>query len=224
MNAIVVDYARILRSKWRWISWAVLIALLALAIALLVQPPLYRSSATVFVRTPGDVSTVLDGGDSYARGRARTYAALGDNPTLAARVIGDLGLNLTPAELSRRIVATNPANTALIEIDVSGPSPAEAQRTATVLLEEFGRLVRDLEAVPGSLVPRAELVTVNPPTAPVRVTPWATPVWAAMLGTLLFGLLLGASAAVVRAIYERRQKISVDVEVPTEDEHGGADG
>ncbi len=222
MNAVIAEYAGILRSKWRWVTWTVLVALLITTVALLVSPPLYRSTATVFVRTPGDVSVVLDGGDSYARGRARTYAALADNPTLAARVIEDLSLNLQPAVLSRRIEATNLADTALIDVAVSSPSATEAQRTANVLLYEFAVLVRRLEAVPGSLVPRAELVTVNTPSPPVRVTPLGIPVWVTLLAALLISVPLGCAAAVVRAILERRKGSSAEAatnDAPTDDGH-----
>ena len=148
--------------------WGLLLAFGATALFLLIEPPLYRSEATVFVRTPGDVSQVLDGGDSYAQGRARTYAALARSTDLAARVVEDAGLDLTPEVLSERIDASPRQGTALIDIAVSAPSAAESQRTATVFLSEYAATVRTLESVPGSLVPRAELVVVDPPGPPER--------------------------------------------------------
>lgn len=210
MNAAITEYTQILRRKWRWVIWAVLLALLITTAALLAAPPVYRTTATLFVRTPGDVSLVLDGGDSYARGRAGTYAALADNTALTGRVIEDLGLDLRPAELAGRITAANPGNTALIELSVAAPSAGEALRTATVFIDEYALMVRRLEAVPGALVPRAELVTVNDPTTPVRVSRWGAPVGVVLLGAGILGVLLGATAAVVRTILERRQRISGD--------------
>ena len=93
MSESLAVYGRILRSRWRWLVMGVLLALAATTIFLIVSPPLYRSEATVFVRTPGDVSQVQDGGDSYAQGRAQTYTALANNTAVAARVIADLGLD-----------------------------------------------------------------------------------------------------------------------------------
>ena len=175
MNALA-EYARVLRSRWRWVMWGILLALVATTVFLIVQPPLYRTTATVFVRTPGDVSQVIDGGDSYAQGRAKTYAVLASGTNLSSRVIADLGLDITPDEMSRRIHAENPPGTAIIDLSVGAPSPAEARRTSAVLLAEYASMVQTLEAVPGSLVPRAQLVVVDPPRQPVRVAAWGAPI------------------------------------------------
>ncbi len=200
MSGPLVDYGRILRARWRWLMWGVLLALTATTAFLIVSPPLYRSEATVFVRTPGDVSQVQDGGDSYAQGRAQTYAALANSTAVAARVIADLGLDLKPEVLSERISATHPTGTAVIRVALSAPSAEEAQRTLGVLLSEYAANVRSLESVPGSLVPRAELVVVDPPGPPTRLLAWGVPVPIVLLMVMLLGLAVGSFAAVVAAI------------------------
>jgi capsular polysaccharide biosynthesis protein len=202
MDTTLVDYGRVLHARWRWIVWGVLLALAATTLFLILRPPLYRSEATIFVRTPGDVSRVLDGGDSYAQARARTYAALAGSTSVSSRVIADLGLDLRPETLSDRIEATNPPGTALIHIAVSAPSAAEAQRTATVLLSEYAATVRALESVPGSLVPRADLVVVDPPGRAVRVMAWGASVPVVLLGAALIGMVLGATVAVLHSIFD----------------------
>ena len=202
MNSALAGYIRVLRIRWRWMVWGVLLAVGAATVLLILQPPMYRSDATVFVRTPGDVSRVVDGGDFYAQGRATTYAALASSTSVSARVISDLGLDLEPETLSERIKATNPPGTALIDITVSAPSAAEAQRTAIVFLSEYAATVRALESVPGSLVQRAELVVVDKPGQPNRVIAWGAPVPVVLLGAALIGLILGATAAVLRSILE----------------------
>lgn len=201
MNPAMTEYWSILRRRWRWLAWGVLLGLSAATALLILNPPLYRSEATVFVRTPGDVSTVVDGGDSYAQGRARTYAALAGNPAITARVASDLGLEIEPDRLSRRVHASNRPGTALIDVVVSAPSPSEAERTATVLLDEFAATVRTLEAVPGSLVPRAELIVVNPPGRPIRVVAWGSPVAVVLVAAAGGGLVLGALGAVLAAVF-----------------------
>jgi capsular polysaccharide biosynthesis protein len=144
----------------------------------------------------------VDGGDRYAQGRAKTYASLAGSPSVSARVITDLGLDLQPETLSGRIKATNPPGTALIDISVSAPSAADAQRTATVFLTEYAATVRELESIPGSLVPRAELVVVDPPGQPTRVIAWGAPVPLVLLGAALIGLVLGATSAVLRSTFD----------------------
>lgn len=200
MNATLIEYWRLLREGWRWVMWGVLLVLATTIVALLLWPPLYRSQATVFVRTPGDVSQVQDGGDLYAQGRAQTYAALANNTTLMTRVIGDLGLAITPEELSSRIQASHPSGTALIKIAASAPSGDEARRTLQVLLAEYTTTVQALESVPGALVPRAELVVIDEPGTPVRIVAGGVPLAAVILGAILLGLFAGAAAAVLSSI------------------------
>jgi capsular polysaccharide biosynthesis protein len=200
MSSILTRYGGLLLSRWRWIMWGVVLTLVATTVFLILWPPLYRSEATVFVRTPGDVSEVEDGGDSYAQARARTYAALARSTSVSSRVIADLGLDLNPEILSQRIHATHPRGTVLINIAVSAPSAPEAQRTATVLLSEYATTVRTLESVPGSLVPRAELVVVDPPGRPTRIVAWGAPIPVVLVSAILIGLFLGSLGAVLRSV------------------------
>jgi capsular polysaccharide biosynthesis protein len=214
-------YLALLRAKWRWLSWGVLISLAVTTAALVATPPLYRCEATLFVRTPGDVSSVIDGGDSYAQGRARTFAALADNPALTSRVVTDLGLDLAPETLAERVDAENPPGTALVEVAVSSPSPSEARRTATVLLDELTATVDGLETVPGSLVPRAELVVVNPPSTEVRIAAWGLPVAAVLAGAALTGVLVGAMCVVLASAHASAWRPSAGTEALADEPHRG---
>lgn len=198
MNAALRSYVRVLRSRWRWLLWGTLISLAATTIALALAPCPYVSHATVFVRTPGDVSRVVDGGDSYARARATSYAALASSPSVSNGVIADLGLDEPADALADRIKADNPPGTALINISVDAPSAGEVQQIATAFLYEYGAKVRQLESVPGSLVPRAELVVVDPPGQGHREVAGGLPVPFILLGMTMIGLVLGATAAVLR--------------------------
>lgn len=180
--------------------WGCLLALSVTVLTLLTWPPLYRSEATVFVRTPGDVSEVQDGGDSYAQGRAETYRALMNSTEISGRVIADLGLDVAPGTLSQRIEAEHPTGTAVIRVALSAPSPDEARQSLGVLLSEQSANVRVLESVPGSLVPRAEFVVVDPPGAAARVTAWGAPLPLVLLGAVLLGLLAASLTAVIAAM------------------------
>jgi uncharacterized protein involved in exopolysaccharide biosynthesis len=204
----LAQYVRIIRSGWRWLTWGALLALLIITIALNIAPPLYISNATGFIRTPGDVSGVIDGGDSYAQGRARTYAALADNPALAAQVITTLDLPLEPGQLSARINAGNRPGTALISFDIAGRSPSEARQTASALLDQYAADIAELESVPGSIVPRAELIVVSPPSTPRRQVAWGLPIPAVLAGAAVIGLLIGALGCTLRALWATPQPLS----------------
>jgi capsular polysaccharide biosynthesis protein len=224
MTAAVTAYIDVLRTRWRWTLWGVLIVLAVTTLFLVLAPRMYRTHAVVFVRTPGDVSRVLDGGDTYANGRAKTYAALAGSTSVSERVIADLRLDLDPQTLSERIKAANPPGTALINITVDAPTAADVQRIANVFLSEYEKTVRALELVPGSLVPRAELVVVDPPSQPSRVVEWGVPTPVVLLGAALIGLVLGATAAVLRSILERSARDRADAAKSTgTDRHISAD-
>jgi capsular polysaccharide biosynthesis protein len=201
VNPALAEYAGVLRTRWRWLLWGLLLGVGATTLFLILQPPMYRTDQTVFVRTPGDVSQVLDGGDTYAQGRAGTYAAVASSPSLSGRVISDLGLDRDPDEFAKRITAKNRHGTVLIDIAVRAPSPTEATQTATVLFSELAATVQSLESVPGALVPRAELVQVDPPGQPRRELAWgaSTPLMLLMAGFV--GLTLGAAGAVIRSFF-----------------------
>lgn len=198
MNDALIAYTRILRDRWRWPVWGVLLSLAVATVVLILQPPMYQSDATVFVRTPGDVSRVVDGGDTYARERASTYAQLANSTTLADRVVTNLGLDVEPGALSARIKAQNPPGTALIAVSVSAPSATEAQQTAAMFLSEYALMVRQLESIPGQLIPRAELIVVDPPSQPTRTIARGAPLPMLFVGMALIGLVAGITAAIIR--------------------------
>lgn len=198
MTSTVQQYVRILRARWRWVAWGAIGAVALTAAVLLLWPPRYRSEAVLFVRTPGDISQVVDGGDTYAQTRAETYAVLARSNAVSTRVIADTGLQLSPQKLAQRVQARHLAGTALLQIRVSAPSPDEARRTAQALITELSTEVSNLEAVPGSVMPRAELVVVDPPSSPTRTFAWGAPLYPFVIGPLFLGAFLGALAAVIR--------------------------
>lgn len=200
MTKILRQYALILQPRWRWVAWGVIGAVAATAAVLLLWPPLYRSEAVVFVRTPGDVSQSADGGNQYAQSRAETYAALARSAAISERVIADTGLDLPPQKLARRVQARHVGGTALLQIGVGAASPDEARRATEALLTELNTEVRTLEAVPGSLIPRAELVVVDPASPPTRIFAWGAPLYPFVFGPVFLGAFLGALAAVIRSM------------------------
>jgi capsular polysaccharide biosynthesis protein len=199
----LIEYGRVLRTRWRWVAWGVIAALALTATVLIAWPPQYRTYATVFVRTPGDVSQSVDGGDLYAQTRAETYAVLARSTGLASRVIANLGLATSPEKLSSRVSARHIGRTALFEVTVSAPTAEESRRAAEVLLAELSAQVDSLEAVPGALIPRAQLVVVDQPGDPRRVVAWGAPLYLVVIGALLTGAMLGSVAVVLHEIFAK---------------------
>ena len=219
MTTTLKQYALILRPRWRWVAWGPIGAVALTAALLILWPPRYRTQAVLFVRTPGDVSEVVDGGDTYAQRRADTYAVLATSTAVSARVIADTGLPLAPEKLTDRVEARHIGGTALLAIRVTAPSPEEARRTAEALVNELSAEVRSLEAVPGGLIPRAELVVVDPPSAPTRIVFWGAPLYPFVLVPIFLGAFLGALAAAFPAMKRAAEAAGS----PIDGRHGNSD-
>ncbi|GAA4471190.1 hypothetical protein GCM10023094_01440 [Rhodococcus olei] len=203
MTATLRAYARILRDRWRLVAATTVATAAAAVVVLLLVPPLYRSGFTVFVRTPGEVSHVEDGGDSYAQSRAQSYAALAHSPGLAGRVLENLGIDTSPEQFARHVTATTRPGTVLIDVSVAAANAQDAHLAAAAFVTEYAATVKSLESVPGSVLPRAELVVVDPPGAPTPVTVWGPRASVLLVGALVVGALLGALAAVLRSLFDR---------------------
>lgn len=193
------DYLRILRGRWRLILLCTLLALSAAAGATYAAKPMYQASAQVFVSTAtdaGDSTSGLNQGGQFAQQRVKSYADIVNSPLVTSPVVSQLGLPLTPQQLSQKIAASAPLDTVLININVKDERPAMAQRIANAVAQEFTRVAAQIETPAGataspvkvSVVRQAEL-----PEAPVSPRKKLN----LALG-LLVGLAVGVGAAVLR--------------------------
>ena len=128
------DVLSALRRQW-WlpVAGAVLGLCASLTYALLVTP-VYSAQTQLFVSTT-DSSTSSEAfqGGQFSQQRVASYAQLLSGKELAARVIDRLGLEEDPEELTARITATPLADTVLINVSVTDPSPEQSQRIAEAL-------------------------------------------------------------------------------------------
>lgn len=167
----------------------------------LAQTPMYTSSTQLFVSTTGSTSAsdAFQGGQ-FSQQRVASYARLLTGQDLAGRVIEELDLDVSAADLRDRISASAITDTVLIDVSVEDSSPARAQLIARALGSEFADMVADLEAVGQSGdAPVRVTVTDQPdlPSAP------SSPVTSLNLGLgLLVGLLGGIGASVARAKFD----------------------
>ena len=207
MNTALVEYGRVLRARWRWIVWGVLLALGATTCFLLVQPPLYRSDATVFVRTPGDISRVRDGGDSYAQASAPRLTSVLARST---ERVGTCHRGPRPRHQARGPVtsaSTRPTlrGTALIDVSVSAPSAVEARSAPRPCLLSEYRCDGARIGVGSRFAGPTGRTRGRRPARSRRSawSAWGAPVWTRLVGAhVLIGLVLGATAAVLRSIFD----------------------
>ncbi|MGY1820425.1 polysaccharide biosynthesis tyrosine autokinase [Geodermatophilus sp. SYSU D00079] len=152
-----------------------------------------------FVSTTDSASTTdaFQGGQ-FAQQRVASYAELLSGAELAERVVDAVDLDLTPAQVAADVSASTVTGTVLIDATVTDQSREVAERIAAAVADEFPALVTELEAAGTDAAPVTVAVTDRPGNA-------AAPDLAArntLFGAVL-GLLLGAAAAVARALLDR---------------------
>lgn len=151
----------------------------------------------LFVSTPSDgTNTQTYDGGLFAERRVLSYTELLTGDIAAQRTIDKLGLDLTAAELQENIEAVVPAETVLIDVTVTDPSPTRARDIANTLADEFVVMAAGLETPELGQPPNARVVVqerAELPTSPVNSKSKRLLAIAAVVGALL-----GVVVAVVR--------------------------
>jgi polysaccharide biosynthesis transport protein len=209
-------YLRIVRGHWLLVLSIVVLCTVAAALLAWSRTPIYEARTQLFVATggvPADLSETYQGG-LFAQQRVRSYAQIVDSPAVARRVIGRLGLDTTPEELGRKISAEAPVDTVLLNVTVRDPSADRAQAIANAVGEEFRGFADDLES-PGGATNSPVGVTVTRP-AELPESP-SSPQYSVYLAFgILFGLVLGIGAAVLRDALDDRISGVGDVAAATD--------
>ena len=210
------DYLRILRRRWTLIVGCVVAALAVATLVTVRATPQYASNARIFIST-GSASSSNDGSGSnpYQNGLAATqkvtsYAQLVTDGELAQRVIDKMHLDLTPAQLSRKIKAQVVPDTVLLKVQVVDADPKMAQAICKQVVSNLLDLIEQIETDPGKKTANLKGTVVGPPTLPTDpISP--NPLRNLFLGGIL-GLLLGLAIAVIRELLDTSVKTVQDVE------------
>ncbi len=203
------DYLRVLRRRWPLIVACLVITVATAGLITLNTTPKYQASSQIFVSTNSSSSSDAYQGSLFSTQRVASYADLVAGKELAQRVIDAEGLELTPVELSAKVNAAAVPETVLLNISVTDPDPAIAQRLTQAYSNELAALVSELETPPGRANPvlKATIVdSANLPTSPASPRPLRNLGLAAVLG-----LLLGFGIAMAREILDTTVKTADDV-------------
>ena len=197
------EYATTLTKHW------IVIVLCALAGAALgfgygkSQAPTYQSTSSVMViPEQGENAAELVQGSNYVQNLVASYAVLASSPYVLGPVIDDLGLDESPAALSRRVSVNTPLNTIVIEISVTDGSPQEAKAIADAIAEQLALAVPDLSPQLAEGSPAVRVTTIAEARLPVN--PIAPNVRLLTLVGLLAGGATGCAVAVLRHFLTRR--------------------
>ncbi len=108
--------------------------------------PIYQAATTVLINEAPATKTTDYTAIVTSERLAQTYAQLMSKQPVLERVISELGLQLTPAELKERIFIQPVNDTTLIEVRVDDPNPEQAALITNTLVAEFSKQNQELQA------------------------------------------------------------------------------
>jgi capsular polysaccharide biosynthesis protein/cellulose biosynthesis protein BcsQ len=175
-----------------------------------VTPKSYTSTATLFVGLPVSTdSSVAYNLDLFSQQRALTYSNLAQSRDVAVKVRDDLGLAITPEELSAKVSAAVVPKTVLMKISATDSSPQKASDIANMFATDFTEYVARMETPKGSDQPSSVVTVVQKAELPTSPTSPNT-AFNILIG-LFVGLVLGFFAKWVTRILDRRVRTSQQV-------------
>ncbi|MDO9397898.1 MAG: polysaccharide biosynthesis tyrosine autokinase [Herbiconiux sp.] len=184
----------------------------------LLQPKVYSANASGYVAAGNnsDTGNALVG-DNLAQSKVKSYIDIGSSRAVAQFAIDDLGLtDVSPESLVRRITVTNPANTVLMKVAATGPTPVEARDLAEAWLRGIAQQIQQLEnptADPEAGTGIVQLVPLDSAVLPTSPTSPNTRL--AIVMGLIAGLLLGLVYAFIRHALDRQIRSAEAVERET---------
>jgi receptor protein-tyrosine kinase len=208
------DFLKLLRGRWYVIALATLACAIAAIAITLATTPLYQASTTLFVSTTTSKSVSEQyQGNRLSQDRVLSYVELIKGETLAQRTIDKLNLDMSAKELRSRVRATAKADTVLINVSVTDPSPVRARDIANAISDEFADMVKELETPGPGEKPDARVVVQQRASIPMSPI---VPQKAQNLAVGVFlGLALGIGIAVLRDLLDNTVKDRETVEAIT---------
>lgn len=189
-----------LRVAW----WLPLVGLLvgattAAGISLL-QTPIYTSTTQLFITSSasGTTSDALQG-SYFTQDRVLSYARLVEGEETYNRVSDRLGVD--PGELTSVIAASVQADTVILDVTVTDPSPERARAVAEAVGFEFPDLVAELETPAAAADSPVKVTVIDHPELPTA--PSSPQVSRNSALGAVFGALLGTGLAILRRRLDR---------------------
>lgn len=149
-------------------GWIVILtlALLCGAVALvysMLQKPVYKSTATLYVTSGNEASAqTAYQGSLASQQRVMSYVKLVDSDGVVAPVIGPGGVPLSLGEARAALSASTTPETVLLNISAQNTDKSTAADLANAVAESMTTYVERLETPAGGRVPLAKLTVITP--------------------------------------------------------------
>ncbi|MFG2796167.1 Wzz/FepE/Etk N-terminal domain-containing protein [Streptomyces pseudovenezuelae] len=211
-------YVRLLRFHWVAILLLTLLGAGAGAAAAQTQSPVYAAKAEMLVTVSASEQPSSEAYQAalLAQQRATSYTTLLTSQSVLRQLTDQMGLPYSVEHMKSHIDASNPKDTAVIDITVKDRSPQQARQIANGLGPAFSKIVSSAEdpAQETAGHPPVKVSTLGPaqlldhPVSPHKS-------FDIVLG-LAAGLLLGLLWAVVREVTDTRIRDVQDLEQGTD--------
>jgi succinoglycan biosynthesis transport protein ExoP len=189
------DLLSVLRRRWRSAVLVALVVLAAATGATLLATPQYTASTRLFFGVPGgDTVTDLAQGSTFTAKQMGSYAEVATSPLVLDRVISDVGLTTTAAELADRVTAVAPPDTVILEISVTDPNAGTAAAIGNAIARQVASVTADLTPARADGSDAVRATVLAPATAP------DAPSSPSLVRNLALGLLAGAGLGVGLAL------------------------
>jgi capsular exopolysaccharide synthesis family protein len=191
------DYLRILRSRWVLIALSVVLCLTAASATYALRPTEYTAKMSMYISATGaEDAAAAAYGAQLSLQRVKSYVVLLGSRRVAEEVIARGGFPYTPEDLARRITASTPTDSQVIDLEVVDSSPDRAAVIANTAFEVFSDVSADLTRNSQLGQSTVVLRMVEPATPPLA--PSSTGLGLTLVLGLFAGLVVGAAAAFVR--------------------------
>ncbi|QLD12242.1 polysaccharide biosynthesis tyrosine autokinase [Microbacterium oleivorans] len=211
------DYLRILRAHWVALSLCIVLGVAVAFAWTLLQPKVYTADASGYV-TPAQAQGQTDSSSAYvsdnlAKSKVKSYVDLGTWRAVGEHARDELGLDVSPESLVRRVSVSNPVDTVVIKVDATGPTPEAARDLAGAWIRGMQIEIESIESGGTGVNPGITLVTAD--SARLPSTPSSPNVRLALAIGGLVGLVVGIGYALLRFTLDRRIRSAEGVERET---------
>ncbi|WP_146008169.1 polysaccharide biosynthesis tyrosine autokinase [Microbacterium aurantiacum] len=179
-----------------------------------IQTPVYEAQASGFLKSKATdqqgVALAPSASDTFAKAKVPTYQDMAYWTSVAEFAANEIGTDVAPEDLVRRITVENPLNTPILKITAQGSTPEAARDLASAWVLGLTATIDENEGdgTPGS----APVGIVLGESASLPASPSFPDTRTALLVGGVLGFGAGIAFALLRALSDRRVRPGDDVE------------
>lgn len=202
------DLLKLTRRQVVAIAVGLLAGLFVALTVILLTPVSYQASAEAYIRvnvSPDGEAAQQYAASQLANQKVKAFVPVFTSDAVAQGVIDSLGLDMTSAELSRSLSATNKNNTLTITVTATASSASEARSIADEVVRQSAEQVKQLEGEDSPVT----VVLMSPSSLSATTRSPSVPTY--LGGGILGGVLLGYALALGREVWDKRVRSASDI-------------